>query len=237
MEDPLTLFIENGTATQSGILSGPGSVTKTGAGGLTITGDNTYEGGTFLQAGTLWTTASDSLGIGDVTIQSGTLGSAVTAGFINKFFVTGDFTIAVQGDGTILDFFSNVDMGSSNTVTFTGDGIACFEGGVSGNNISFLTGGNPAVVTFCSDVSNTFTGTLHLSADMHLELWKIGNDFDPPVIVISGDLLVDEGGTVILITSDQFAPTSAVELNGLMTGGNVMNSISELNGASTGRSV
>lgn len=105
---------------------------------------------------------------------------------------------------------------------------------VSGHNITFLNGGEDATVTFCSDVSNTFTGTLRIGDGIHLELWKIGNDFDPPVIAISGDLLVDQGATAILITPEQFAVTSNLELNGTLRGESTgTNTVQMLSGTGT----
>jgi fibronectin-binding autotransporter adhesin len=49
----LTLTIASGSATQSGVISGSGSVDKTGAGTLIVTAANTHTGGTTVSAGTL----------------------------------------------------------------------------------------------------------------------------------------------------------------------------------------
>jgi fibronectin-binding autotransporter adhesin len=58
--------------TLSGILSGTGGMTKTGAGTLTLTNANTYSGGTTVSNGTLIAT---SLGTGNVTVTNTTGGS------------------------------------------------------------------------------------------------------------------------------------------------------------------
>lgn len=52
--NPTTLTIASGSATQSGLLSGNGAVIKDGAGQLTIRANNTYSGGTTINAGTLF---------------------------------------------------------------------------------------------------------------------------------------------------------------------------------------
>lgn len=220
-DDPLTLSIASGTATQSGALTGTGGIIKAGAGDLTLSGSNSYSGGTVLNEGTLRIGGYDSLGAGVLTINGGTLGNEIGGGNVgldNLVTVNGDFSVDVQAVGNVLDFFSNVDMGTDRTVTFTGDGIACFEGGVSGHNITFLTGGEPADVTFCSISDNTFTGTLRIGDGVNLELWKQGDFDDPPVIAISGDLQIDAGATAILVTAEQFAATSNVEVNGTLLG-------------------
>jgi autotransporter-associated beta strand protein len=50
-----------------------GSLTKIGAGMLTLSGDNTFSGGTVLDAGTLVVASSQALGLGDVVVNGGVL--------------------------------------------------------------------------------------------------------------------------------------------------------------------
>jgi autotransporter-associated beta strand protein len=71
--DPTVLTIDSGAATQSGILSGTGGVIKTGAGALTLSAANTYDGDTILSAGTLEITNANSLGISDIAFHDGEL--------------------------------------------------------------------------------------------------------------------------------------------------------------------
>lgn len=235
--DPLTLEVAIGPAEQSGTLSGTGGVIKTGGGSLTLSTSNSYSGGTTLAAGTLRIGDLDALGTGTVFVQGGTLGNVSAAGDLgteNAFVASADFGIDVQGEGNVLDFFGAFDMGTGRTVTFTSDGIACFENTVSGHNITFLAGSGPALVTFCSIESNTFTGTLRLGTGISLELWKQGDYDDPPVIAISGDLQINEGATAILVIRDQFAAGSNVEVNGTLLGeASGTNAINALTGAGT----
>ena len=62
--------------TFSGVLSGSGSLTKTGGGRLELTTANTYSGGTVLESGTLLVnnTTGYGLGSGPLTVAGGTLG-------------------------------------------------------------------------------------------------------------------------------------------------------------------
>ncbi len=62
-----------GGAILSGVLSGSGQLLKTGSGWLTLTGTNTYAGGTNLAEGVVVADAASSLGSGDLTFTGGTL--------------------------------------------------------------------------------------------------------------------------------------------------------------------
>jgi autotransporter-associated beta strand protein len=82
----------NLSTTFSGVISSangrPGPITKIGTGRLTLTGANTYTGGTIVNQGTLLVdnTSGSGTGTGDVTVNTGTLGGdgaisgAVTVG-------------------------------------------------------------------------------------------------------------------------------------------------------------
>jgi autotransporter-associated beta strand protein len=64
----------NGSDAWKNDISGKGGLVKQGTGSLTLSGRNSYSGGTTVQAGTIVATATDALGHGDVTVQSaGTL--------------------------------------------------------------------------------------------------------------------------------------------------------------------
>ncbi|GLY32492.1 phosphatase PAP2 family protein [Kineosporia sp. NBRC 101731] len=54
-------------------ISGRGGLTKSGTGALTLTGDNSYRGGTRLVGGTLTVAGKSAVGRGDVRVDGGTL--------------------------------------------------------------------------------------------------------------------------------------------------------------------
>ncbi len=68
-----------------GLIGGSGGLTKIGAGTLTLSGTNTYTGGTFLNAGTLAISADGNLGdaAGRVTFNGGTLQFAASTTLAN----------------------------------------------------------------------------------------------------------------------------------------------------------
>lgn len=54
-------------------ISGAGMLTKKGTGTLTLTGNNSYTGGTLLQAGTLEAESATAFGTGDLYVENGTI--------------------------------------------------------------------------------------------------------------------------------------------------------------------
>ncbi len=102
----LTSGGNNSSTTFSGVISGTnGSITKTGAGTLTLTGANTYTGATTISAGTLQVGSggtSGSLGNSTVTVSSG--GALVfnrSDDISVSNFITGAGTLTQAGPGVL----------------------------------------------------------------------------------------------------------------------------------------
>ncbi len=229
--NPLTLSVATGSATQSGNLTGSGSVIKAGVGALTLNGTNDYLGGTTLGAGTL-RIESDSIGVGTLQINGGSLGTTADGtitSLSNNVTVTSDFSMDVIGVSGALEIFGVVDLGaaSTRTITLTSTGLACFGGAVSGQGLTFLASGPSAQVSFCGDGNNTFSGPLRVGSGVVLEL-----DKNPDFLAVAGNAVIDAGGTVATILSDQFSASSDIEVNGTLLGlfgGN--NTIASLTGS------
>ena len=128
--------VDGGIATTlSGVVSGVGSLIKTGAGRLTLSGANTYTGGAFIDAGTLSVASDGSLG-GGLILQGGTLETTAT--------FTSARTVQLAVAGTV-----QVDTGKTTTLSgriTSGDP----------NAVLTKTGAGTLVL---SNRSNTFVGT------------------------------------------------------------------------------
>jgi autotransporter-associated beta strand protein len=132
----IALTVGANSSTYAGVLSGTGgSLIKSGAGTLTLSGDNSYSGGTTLSVGTLAIGHNNALGTGTITLNGGTTiqSSAATARTLaNAVVLGGDFTVGGTGNLT----FSNtgaVALGGNRTITVTTSGVnATFARAFSG---------------------------------------------------------------------------------------------------------
>ena len=140
-------------STLTNVVSGSGSITQSGVGALTLSGNNTYSGGTSLSAGTLIIGSNTALGSGALTISAGTLATNGTARTLtNTNTVNGSFTFNSPSDLTLS---GTAALGNNITVTVSGVGALTFGGIVSGST-RILTKAGTGTLTL--NVANTYSG-------------------------------------------------------------------------------
>ncbi len=184
LNDALTINQTANASTINGVVSGAGTLTKTGVGTLVLVGSNTYAGGTTLSAGTLRInnsgTGSDNsaLGTGTLIINGGTIdntsGGNVALSTNNQqvwgasFGFTGTNNLNL-GTGTV----SLGDSGITRTITTTA-GILTVGGvisdGVTGRGIIKQGAGTLALTS----TSSNYTGSTTISAGI-LEVSKLSD--------------------------------------------------------------
>jgi fibronectin-binding autotransporter adhesin len=122
-----TFLADPGTSSAlSGVISGPGSLTKAGEGELVLAGASTYSGGTNLDAGTLTVNSARALGAGNLTVNAGILRTQAQP--IN---VTGNY---VQTGGTLQLNVAGGSPGQYDTVNVGGNASL-------GGTLQLLSGG------------------------------------------------------------------------------------------------
>lgn len=133
---------DNLTIGSSIFANGTNALTKTGAGKLTLSGTNTYTGGTYLNAGTLELSNGAALGSGTLTINGGTL-TVNNGAFTNNNNIVANNDFSLTGGNA-----SNTGTGSfriSRALTISGGG-GNDAGNADGINVSNLitdaSGGN-----------------------------------------------------------------------------------------------
>lgn len=183
----LTVGGNNATTTYSGVISGLGSLSKTGTGIMALSGANTYAGVTTVSGGTLGMAstngANTNLGTGSVTVNAGAIlrvGYSVTS---NQNTSTTANAITLAG-GTVFADDANQHLSGAFTVPPSGgtlgstynagnnsaaekdkglalDGVVSGSGALTVQHTRINTGNNydTSFVSF-SNTGNTYSGTI-----------------------------------------------------------------------------
>jgi fibronectin-binding autotransporter adhesin len=175
----------------SGIISGAGSILKTGSGvgSLYLYGANTYSGGTTNQGGLLGLGHTNALGTGTLWMDGDSQGLNAEAnlnvgtGITNNIVLLKDCTIRLWGNWPPVDY----DMLLSGTIS--GPGGITLTGGLSANKTLFLSG------------TNTYTGTTTIN--------NLGN------LVVSGSLastniVVSATRTLVLLNNTSLSTNTVL---------------------------
>ncbi|EAN3385410.1 autotransporter outer membrane beta-barrel domain-containing protein [Salmonella enterica] len=155
----------NTSGTFDNVISGSGQVVKSGDDALTLSGSNTYRGGTTISGGTLVATSVEALGTGDVT-DNATLALNTGGDFINNIGGTG--RVEKSGDQTLT--LSGANSYTGGTLISSGTLVASNvnalgSGDVTDNAVLELnTGGTfDNAISGSGQVEKSGDGTLTLS--------------------------------------------------------------------------
>ncbi|HEX7848794.1 MAG TPA: autotransporter-associated beta strand repeat-containing protein [Sphingomonas sp.] len=156
-------------------LGGVGALTKLGAGTLTLTGNNSYAGGTIIDTGTLQLAGTGTLGA-----PTGAL--TVAAGAALDLGSTSQTVGSLSGAGNVT---STVTMGSPSVLTVDQASDTIFSGAIT-NGVQVLSPGSaglPAIIVpTVVGLTKSGSGTLSLSGS---------NSYTGDTNVTGGTLLVD----------------------------------------------
>jgi fibronectin-binding autotransporter adhesin len=227
-----TLDITSGTTTLSSTISGS-SLTKAGAGALTLSGSNSYTGNTTISAGTINFSSDANLGAasGTVTLNGGTLHNSTTIFDLERQIIlgAGGGTIELGSGGlTLLNAITGsgaLTKTSGNILTLTGaqtyTGSTSIQGGTlkieagslasssasiaSGARLLFNHGGTYAGnITGSGNLTRSGTGTTILSG---------AASHTGGTIIESGTLQIGNGTTGSLNGSGTIANDGALVFN------------------------
>ncbi len=187
------------TLLEFGEVSGAGGLTKAGTGTLLLTGNNTYAGGTLLNAGTLRLDHANAAGSGMITQASNTILQINTTGTVANamsiFNIQTLQTVTLSGNKTLNNATYTVEADTTTTESgnLTGDGGITKQG-----TGTLLVTGN-----------NDFTGAVAVNEGV-LELASTLGGAAANTVSVS----VASGATLLLSQSEQVSDTAAVSLSG-----------------------
>ncbi|MEX8642120.1 fibronectin-binding autotransporter adhesin ShdA [Salmonella enterica] len=201
------------------ILSGSGSLVKTGTGELTLSGDNSYSGGTTITGGTLTADHADSLGSGDID-NSGVL--KVGEGDLENT-LSGSGSLVKTGTGELTLSGGNDYSGGTTIIggTLTADHADSLGSGDIDNSGVLQVGEGELKNTLFGSGSlvKTGTGELTLSGD---NTYSGGTTISGGTLIAanvnalgSGD--IDNSGTLILDANGAFELANVTTHSGATT--------------------
>ncbi|MFG5944413.1 autotransporter-associated beta strand repeat-containing protein, partial [Salmonella enterica subsp. enterica serovar Weltevreden] len=194
-------------------ISGSGKVEKSGDDALTLSGSNTYTGGTLISSGTLVASNVEALGTGDVTDDA-----------VLELNTGGDFDNAISGSGKV-EKSGDDALTLSGSNTYTG-GTLISSGTLVASNVEALgTGDVTDNATLELNTSGTFdnaisgSGQVVKSGDKMLTL-SGANSYSGGTLISDGTLVASN---VESLGTGDVTNNATLELN---TGGDFTNNIS-----------
>ncbi|QWD79425.1 autotransporter-associated beta strand repeat-containing protein [Polynucleobacter sp. MWH-Spelu-300-X4] len=190
----LTVAPTSGTSlTIAGVLAGTGSLTKNGAGSATLSGANTYTGGTIINVGILALGASDAMAdVGEINVAGGTLAMGAYNDTVGTVTLSSGSIIGTTGQ--LISANYNVTNASGTT------------------NISAILAGSGQLI-------KTGAGTLTLSS---VNAYTGATVITAGTVILSGDGSVATSSKVTATgTLDISATTAGASIMALAGAGNV----------------
>jgi autotransporter-associated beta strand protein len=226
----LNVGADNATTTYSGNLSGTGgSLTKSGSGTLTLSGNNSYTGSTSVSAGTLVLSGTNTI-TGPVAVNAGILNLQSSGGLGAASSVTVTNNAALQLQGGISET-------SAAPLTLNGSGISSNGAleNVSGNNTysGIVTLGSATTIGSDSNSLTLSNATTIGGSGDNLTLAGAGNGtIDGGIGTGSGGLTMNGTGTWTLAGNNSY--TGATTLNSgtlILSGINTATGVTTINGS------
>ena len=169
----------SGTLTLSGAISGSGILTKTGAGSMTLSGNNTYTGATTIKQG--------AISVSNIVVSSGAsnLGNATSAVVLGDTLGHTGILSYTGATATYTRGFTVQSGGGEIDTTTSGQTLTIATGGIANGGVLTIGGsGNTtisSVISGSGSLAKTGAGTLTLSAF---------NTYNGPTTIANGVLKI-----------------------------------------------
>ncbi|MCP5546728.1 MAG: autotransporter-associated beta strand repeat-containing protein [Akkermansiaceae bacterium] len=163
-------------------IEGPGQVTMIGTGVATLSGNNTYSGGTTVTSGLIGASAISNLGTGDINLNGGGVQFAAAFDLTANNLVVGSSGATFNTNGNDVTFANAFQTGSTGQVTVTG------AGSLSIGADQDYSGGTSVNGTLLANAATSSTGSGAVTVNSGGILGGDG--------AISGDVTIDAGGII-----------------------------------------
>jgi fibronectin-binding autotransporter adhesin len=199
LNDALVVFDQTPDGTYAGSMSGTGALAKLGAGVLTLTGANSYTGGTIINGGSVIGTATSLQGLimNNASLTFGGADDAMFQGMLagkGAFTKTGAGTLTLNGTNPLTGAF-NVQQGTLAINGAFGGSLNIAPGATlraSGFIAGSLTvGGSLFAIPQAGGSTQPSSGTQHVSASAPVQ-----NLNAPPALVLGGNLASTPGSLI-----------------------------------------
>jgi fibronectin-binding autotransporter adhesin len=210
-------FLQNTNVTLANVISGTGSLTKSGTGILTLSGVNSYSGTTTINGGTLRFGSADAIAPTIITLNGGALD---IAGFDVARSIRGSGAVVASGGGHLVFDYTGSGLGGSASFGSAGGAINSAVPFTIGTRMALFLYGSGNNLTGRFDVSgelgiaeNGASGTaiIRLADAATLSTYNCGC-----ALQVGNAIEVAAGGTATIDGG-----LGAVELNAAISGGNV----------------
>jgi fibronectin-binding autotransporter adhesin len=205
-------FSQSTDGTYAGVMSGTGGLTKSGTGNLTLTGTNSYTGGTTVSGGTLTGTTSSLQG--NIANNAAVVFNQSTDGtYAGNMSGTGGFTKNGAGNLTLTGTNSYAGGTTINSGTLTGNS-ASLQGNIV-NNAALVfnqaSGGTYAgAITGSGSLTKTGAGQLNLTGTnvvgggttVSAGLLTVNGSLTSSIVVASGGMIGGSGTLIGQLTSN-----------------------------------
>ncbi len=234
-----------GTGRINGVISGAGSLVKTGSRTWILAGANTFSGNTTLTAGTLTAAHDSALGTGTLWLNGGTLSANATRTLTNAALLSANSTL---GGAAALTLSGPVTLNGNRTLTVSNTALTTLSGGLgeTGGSQAFTKAG---IGTLALGGLGTYTGPTAVTAgtlsfDTIQSIGGGASALGAPTTLSAGQILLGSGTTAVNLlytgagsTSDRgialVGTTGAISLNASGTGALVLSGNITAPGAGT----
>jgi len=218
IDNAALVFNASNPATVAALISGTGSLTQAGTGTLVLASNNTYSGGTTINAGTTLQVGNGSttgnLGSGAVT-DNGNLIFNTTGTTTISPVISGSGNLSQVGTGTTVLTGNNTYAGST---TISAGTLQVGNGGATGSLGTATTVTDNANLTFnlggTTTISTTIVGTGNLTkAGTGTIILAANNTYSGTTTISAGTLQVGSGGTAGSLGAGNVADNAALVFN------------------------